>query len=140
MKTSYLNYIDQIEKIVASIKNIDIDEEIFDLYSQLSSPNTKSQAITILQNIEKKIISAKSSKEKLNSINEILKQFTTDITNDKNFDNVNKIIATEPDDEDDDETDDDQEEEKTKSQKSDIDDIFDDSTSKIEEQIENSDF
>ena len=61
MKVSYLNYINQIEKIIASVKNLDLDEEIIDLYEQLTHPNTKQQTINLLQKIVDKIKASKIS-------------------------------------------------------------------------------
>ena len=135
MKTSYLNYIDQFEKIIASVKNLDLDDEILDLYGQLTHPNTKSQTITLLQKIVEKIKASKISKDNLVLLDETYKSFAKEITGDKRFDDINQITAAEPDDVDDD--DEEQDEEKPKSQKSDIDDIFDEPDDKDIKEFEN---
>jgi len=135
MKTSYLNYIDQFEKIIASVKNLDLDDEILDLYGQLSHPNTKSQTISLLQKIVDKIKASKIAKENLILLDDTFKNFAKEITGDKRFDDVNQITAAEPDDDDDEEE---QDEEKPKSsQKSDIDDIFDEPDDKDIKEFEN---
>lgn len=124
MKSSYLNYIDQIEKIIEKIKNLDVDEQIIDLYSELSTPSTQINVLNKVNTILELAKTKTTNKEIIADLTNICNNFSEELKKDNKFDK--RIPITKPleeDDVDDEDEEESQTDDKKSSTTSDIDDL-----------------
>jgi hypothetical protein len=120
MKSSYLKYIDKIEQTIAKIKNLDVDEQILDLYSELSMPSTQINVLNKVNSILELAKTKTKSNDIITELTAICNEFSEELKKDRKFDSKTPTIVI-PEEESDDG--DDEKPQQSNDPSSDIDDL-----------------